>query len=153
MLFNTFVILGFKKKVIYQPIPEEEQATRSEKLNPRPYLRVLQGIDQRYPAEERGDLLIFLSGVNEISTITEACQSYATHTSRWIILTLHSTLSVTQQDKVSGTPTIIFMSMKLLLYYCLLFVQGAYWWGFLITGASVTSKTRANMLIRVLGNP
>uniref|UniRef100_A0A3Q4AE59 Uncharacterized protein n=1 Tax=Mola mola TaxID=94237 RepID=A0A3Q4AE59_MOLML len=90
----------FPIQVIYQPIPPEEQPSRSEKLDPRPYLRVLQGIDQRYPPEERGDLLLFLSGVAEISTIQEACQIYATHTRRWIILPLHSTLSLAQQDKV-----------------------------------------------------
>ncbi|KAJ8256636.1 hypothetical protein COCON_G00187880 [Conger conger] len=90
----------FPIQVIYQPIPQEEQVSRSEKLDPRPYLRVLQGIDQRYPPEERGDLLLFLSGVAEISTILEACQTYATHTSRWIVLPLHSTLSLAQQDKV-----------------------------------------------------
>ncbi|XP_026879499.2 probable ATP-dependent RNA helicase DHX34 [Electrophorus electricus] len=90
----------FPIQVIYQPIPPEEQASRSEKLDPRPYLRVLQGIDQRYPAEERGDLLLFLSGMAEISTILEACQTYASHTGRWIILPLHSTLSIAQQDKV-----------------------------------------------------
>uniref|UniRef100_A0A3Q3F046 DEAH (Asp-Glu-Ala-His) box polypeptide 34 n=1 Tax=Kryptolebias marmoratus TaxID=37003 RepID=A0A3Q3F046_KRYMA len=71
-----------------------------QKLDPRPYLRILQGIDQRYPPEERGDLLLFLSGVAEISTIQEACQIYATHTRRWIVLPLHSTLSLAQQDKV-----------------------------------------------------
>ncbi|XP_068441833.1 probable ATP-dependent RNA helicase DHX34 [Clinocottus analis] len=90
----------FPIQVIYQPIPNEEQASRSEKLDPRPYLRILQGIDQRYPPEERGDLLLFLSGVAEISTIQEACQVYATHTRRWIVLPLHSTLSLAQQDKV-----------------------------------------------------
>uniref|UniRef100_A0A3Q4G800 DEAH (Asp-Glu-Ala-His) box polypeptide 34 n=1 Tax=Neolamprologus brichardi TaxID=32507 RepID=A0A3Q4G800_NEOBR len=90
----------FPIQVIYQPIPPEEQSSKSEKLDPRPYLRILQGIDQRYPPEERGDLLLFLSGVAEISTIQEACQIYATHTRRWIILTLHSTLSIAQQDKV-----------------------------------------------------
>ncbi|TKS80720.1 putative ATP-dependent RNA helicase DHX34 [Collichthys lucidus] len=90
----------FPIQVIYQPIPPEEQPSRSEKLDPRPYLRILQGIDQRYPPEERGDLLLFLSGVAEISTIQEACQIYATHTSRWIVLPLHSTLSLAQQDKV-----------------------------------------------------
>ncbi|XP_034460896.1 probable ATP-dependent RNA helicase DHX34 isoform X2 [Hippoglossus hippoglossus] len=90
----------FPIQVIYQPIPSEEQPSRSEKLDPRPYLRILQGIDQRYPPEERGDLLLFLSGVAEISTIQEACQVYATHTSRWIVLPLHSTLSLAQQDKV-----------------------------------------------------
>ncbi|XP_076591191.1 putative ATP-dependent RNA helicase DHX34 [Chaetodon auriga] len=90
----------FPIQVIYQPIPPEEQPTRSEKLDPRPYLRILQAIDQRYPPEERGDLLLFLSGVAEISTIQEACQIYATHTRRWIVLPLHSTLSLAQQDKV-----------------------------------------------------
>ncbi|CAL1571021.1 unnamed protein product [Knipowitschia caucasica] len=90
----------FPIQVIYKPILPEEQVSRSEKLDPRPYLRILQGIDQRYPPEERGDLLIFLSGVTEISTIQEACQVYATHTRRWIILPLHSTLSLAQQDKV-----------------------------------------------------
>ncbi|XP_044057640.1 probable ATP-dependent RNA helicase DHX34 isoform X1 [Siniperca chuatsi] len=90
----------FPIQVIYQPIPPEEQSSRSEKLDPRPYLRILQGIDQRYPPEERGDLLLFLSGVAEISTIQEACQIYATHTRRWIVLPLHSTLSLAQQDKV-----------------------------------------------------
>ncbi|XP_011606913.1 probable ATP-dependent RNA helicase DHX34 [Takifugu rubripes] len=90
----------FPIQVTYQPIPPEEQASRSEKMDPRPYLRILQGIDQRYPPEERGDLLIFLSGLAEISTIQEACQIYATHTRRWIVLPLHSTLSLAQQDKV-----------------------------------------------------
>ncbi|KAK3547974.1 hypothetical protein QTP70_001635 [Hemibagrus guttatus] len=90
----------FPIQVIYQPIPQKEQVSHLEKLDPRPYLRVLQAIDQRYPPEERGDLLIFLSGIAEISTIMEACQTYAAHTSRWIVLPLHSTLSLTQQDKV-----------------------------------------------------
>ncbi|KAK5905068.1 hypothetical protein CesoFtcFv8_006573 [Champsocephalus esox] len=90
----------FPIQVLYQPIPPDELPSRSEKLDPRPYLRILQGIDQRYPPEERGDLLIFLSGVQEISTVQEACQVLATHTRRWIVLPLHSTLSLAQQDKV-----------------------------------------------------
>uniref|UniRef100_A0A3B4AT61 Uncharacterized protein n=1 Tax=Periophthalmus magnuspinnatus TaxID=409849 RepID=A0A3B4AT61_9GOBI len=103
--FNSAPVLQvpgrlFPIQVTYRPISPEEQVSRSEKLDPRPYLRILQGIDQRYPPEERGDLLIFLSGVTEISTIQEACQIYATHTRRWIILPLHSTLSLAQQDKV-----------------------------------------------------
>ncbi|XP_068106814.1 probable ATP-dependent RNA helicase DHX34 [Hyperolius riggenbachi] len=90
----------FPIQVIYQPIPQEETVSKSEKLDPRPYLRVLQGIDHKYPADERGDLLIFLSGVTEISTVQEAIQVYATHTQRWIVLPLHSTLSIADQDKV-----------------------------------------------------
>ncbi|MBN3310424.1 DHX34 helicase, partial [Amia calva] len=87
-------------QVVYQPVPPEEQPSRLEKLDPRPYLRVLQGIDQRYSPEERGDLLLFLSGVAEIGTVLEAAQTYATHSRRWIILPLHSTLSLAQQEKV-----------------------------------------------------
>ncbi|CAN9511628.1 unnamed protein product [Ophioblennius macclurei] len=90
----------FPIQVIYQPIPPEEQPSRSEKLDPRPYLRILQAIDRRYPPEERGDLLLFLSGMAEIGAVQEACQVYATHTRRWIVLPLHSTLSIAQQDKV-----------------------------------------------------
>ncbi|XP_073405442.1 probable ATP-dependent RNA helicase DHX34 [Dendrobates tinctorius] len=90
----------FPIQVIYQPIPQEEKASKSEKMDPRPYLRVLQGIDHKYPVDERGDLLIFLSGVTEISSVQEAVQIYATHTQRWIVLPLHSTLSIAEQDKV-----------------------------------------------------
>ncbi|XP_077141619.1 putative ATP-dependent RNA helicase DHX34 [Ranitomeya variabilis] len=90
----------FPIQVIYQPIPQEEKASKSEKLDPRPYLRVLQSIDHKYPVDERGDLLIFLSGVTEISSVQEAVQVYATHTQRWIVLPLHSTLSIAEQDKV-----------------------------------------------------
>ncbi|KAM8952308.1 putative ATP-dependent RNA helicase DHX34 [Pelodytes ibericus] len=90
----------FPIQVIYQPIPKEEATSKTEKMDPRPYLRVLQAIDQKYPADERGDLLIFLSGVTEISSVLEAVQVYATHTQRWITLPLHSTLSIAEQDKV-----------------------------------------------------
>ncbi|XP_063815457.1 probable ATP-dependent RNA helicase DHX34 [Pseudophryne corroboree] len=90
----------FPIQVIYQPIPQEETVSKSEKLDPRPYLRVLQAIDHKYPVDERGDLLIFLSGVTEISSVQEAVQVYATHTQRWIVLKLHSTLSIAEQDKV-----------------------------------------------------
>ncbi|XP_067170576.1 probable ATP-dependent RNA helicase DHX34 isoform X1 [Apteryx mantelli] len=96
----------FPITVIYQPIPKEEASTsgKSERLDPRPYLRVLQAIDHKYPPEERGDLLVFLSGVAEIGAVLEAAQTYATHTQRWIVLPLHSTLSVTEQDKVFDVP-------------------------------------------------
>ncbi|CAE1301621.1 DHX34 [Acanthosepion pharaonis] len=54
----------------------------------------------KYPSEYRGDLLIFLSGMTEILTIIEAAHEYAQQTKKWIILPLHSALSVDQQDKV-----------------------------------------------------
>ncbi|NXV23839.1 DHX34 helicase, partial [Cepphus grylle] len=99
----------FPISVIYQPIPKEEASTagkwgKSERLDPLPYLRVLQAIDHKYPPEERGDLLVFLSGVAEIGAVLEAAQAYAARTQRWIVLPLHSTLSVAQQDKVFDVP-------------------------------------------------
>ncbi|KAH0631464.1 hypothetical protein JD844_005796 [Phrynosoma platyrhinos] len=91
--------------VLYEPIrPEESASGRKERLDPRPFLRVLQAIDHKYPPEERGDLLVFLSGVAEIGAVMEAAQTYATHTQRWVILPLHSTLSVAEQDKVFDVP-------------------------------------------------
>uniref|UniRef100_A0A8D0GZI9 DExH-box helicase 34 n=1 Tax=Sphenodon punctatus TaxID=8508 RepID=A0A8D0GZI9_SPHPU len=99
----------FPITVLYQPIPPEEAAAaggrgRAERLDPRPYLRVLQAIDHKYPAEERGDLLIFLSGAAEIGAVLEAAQVYAARTQRWVALPLHSTLSVAEQDKVFDVP-------------------------------------------------
>lgn len=89
-------------QVIYQPIPPEESSRgRRERLGTQPFLRVLQAIDHKYPPEERGDLLIFLSGAAEIGAVVEAAQSYAAFTKRWVVLPLHSTLSVAEQDKVS----------------------------------------------------
>ncbi|XP_078668798.1 putative ATP-dependent RNA helicase DHX34 [Branchiostoma floridae x Branchiostoma belcheri] len=84
----------------YLPIKQEEQTSKSERLDPRPYLRVMQRIDHKYPGTERGDLLIFLSGMSEITAVVEAARLYAQHTKRWIVLPLHSTLSIEEQDKV-----------------------------------------------------
>ncbi|XP_053124402.1 probable ATP-dependent RNA helicase DHX34 isoform X2 [Hemicordylus capensis] len=91
----------FPITVLYEPIPAGEDGSRGQgRLDPRPYLRVLQAIDHQYPPEERGDLLVFLSGVAEIGAVVEAAQTYASHTQRWVVLPLHSTLSVAEQDKV-----------------------------------------------------
>ena len=49
-------------------------------------------------------MLIFLSGMNEITTIQEAAALYAEQTRRWIILALHSSLSIDDQDKVFDYP-------------------------------------------------
>lgn len=86
---------------MYQPQEAEPTTSKSEKLDPRPFLRVLEAIDTKYPPEERGDLLVFLSGMAEISAVLEAAQTYASHTQRWVVLPLHSALSVADQDKVS----------------------------------------------------
>ncbi|KAI5759599.1 DHX34 [Gulo gulo luscus] len=90
----------FPITVMYQPQEAEPPASKSEKLDPRPFLRVLEAIDNKYPPEERGDVLVFLSGMAEISSVLEAAQAYAGHTQRWVVLPLHSALSVADQDKV-----------------------------------------------------
>ncbi len=88
-------------KLNYMPVPAIEKSSDSAKLNPAPYVRVLQLIDRKYPDKERGDVLIFLSGLREITTVAEACQEYADTTKgKWIVLPLHSTLSLAEQDKV-----------------------------------------------------
>ena len=54
----------------------------------------------QYPSNERGDVLIFLSGLSEIMAVVEAGKDYAQKTKSWIILPLHSALSIAEQDKV-----------------------------------------------------
>ncbi|KAJ3022102.1 DEAH (Asp-Glu-Ala-His) box polypeptide 34 [Thoreauomyces humboldtii] len=74
-------------------------ATRNVKIDAKPYLRVMDRIDQLVPAHERGDLLVFVSGINEIELLAEEMKAYASANRRWIILLLHSSLSVTEQEK------------------------------------------------------
>lgn len=50
--------------------------------------------------DEKGDLLIFLSGINEITAVVDAAKEYSVKKNNWIVLPLHSTLSITEQDKV-----------------------------------------------------
>eukprot|EP00090_Calanus_glacialis_P045237 TRINITY_DN8265_c0_g1_i2.p1 TRINITY_DN8265_c0_g1~~TRINITY_DN8265_c0_g1_i2.p1 ORF type:complete len:1169 (-),score=448.58 TRINITY_DN8265_c0_g1_i2:22-3528(-) len=85
----------------YHPIPSVEDGDR---LNPAPYVRVLQMIDRKYPQTERGDLLIFLSGITEITKVVDACRQYAEINNQWVVLPLHSTLSLAEQDKVFDYP-------------------------------------------------
>ena len=41
-------------KLQYKPVSVEEQGGKTERLDPSPYMRVLQLIDHKYPATERG---------------------------------------------------------------------------------------------------
>ena len=88
----------------YSPLSIEEQGTKTNKIDPAPYLRILQAIDHKYPAKERGDVLVFLSGMTEIMTVAEVAKEYAEKTKRWIILMLHSALPLAEQDKVFDLP-------------------------------------------------
>ncbi|UJR09789.1 hypothetical protein I4U23_014016 [Adineta vaga] len=78
----------------------EESASKTSKIDAKPYLRIMEQIDAKYPSSDRGDMLIFLSGMAEIQGVMEATQSYAQETQRWIVLPLHSALSLEEQDRV-----------------------------------------------------
>ena len=54
----------------------------------------------QYLKTERGDLLVFVSGMNEISTLLQEAKAYTQSTGTWIVLPLHSALSIEEQDKV-----------------------------------------------------
>ncbi|XP_077495677.1 putative ATP-dependent RNA helicase DHX34 isoform X2 [Amblyomma americanum] len=90
----------FPIQVQYHPVTVEEKRSRTGRLNPAPYVKLLSLIDNKYPSNERGDLLVFLSGMSEISAVQEAAEEYASQNGHWIVLPLHSTLSLAEQDKV-----------------------------------------------------
>ncbi|XP_062517245.1 probable ATP-dependent RNA helicase DHX34 [Corticium candelabrum] len=79
--------------------PGHHENLSKEKFDSSQYLRIMQQIDHKYPAGERGDLLIFLSGMKEISAVVEEARLYAMSTRRWTVLPLHSALSIQEQDK------------------------------------------------------
>ena len=45
-------------------------------------------------------MLIFLGGLSDIQTVYDAAKEFAAESKRWIILQLHSSLSIDEQDKV-----------------------------------------------------
>ncbi|XP_047128394.1 probable ATP-dependent RNA helicase DHX34 isoform X1 [Hydra vulgaris] len=81
-------------------VQKSELKDKHDRLDPSPYLKVMQLIDKKYPSSERGDLLIFMSGMSEIAAVVEAAKEYAAKSKSWIILPLHSSLSVEEQDKI-----------------------------------------------------
>ncbi|CAN0473696.1 unnamed protein product, partial [Scytosiphon promiscuus] len=74
----------------------------SPSLPPAPLLQLLESIDTTTPRDERGDLLVFLSGMSDMLAVTEGVREYveAKTPRRWVVLMLHSSLSVEEQDKV-----------------------------------------------------
>ncbi|KAK9503325.1 hypothetical protein O3M35_011924 [Rhynocoris fuscipes] len=87
-------------KVQYMPIPSHEVLEQNKKFSAEPYIRIMQLIDSKYPSNERGDLLMFVSGFSEINAIIDAGTQYNEKAKKWIILPLHSSLSIAEQDKV-----------------------------------------------------
>lgn len=73
---------------------------------------------------ERGDLLIFLSGMSEITAVVDAAKEYSKKDNSWIVLPLHSTLSIADQDKVytigtSNSIKIFYSSQTRSFTYCI----------------------------------
>lgn len=56
-------------KLQYLPLSEKESS--KERIDPGPYRRILQMIEDKFPVNERGDVLIFLSGITEITMVAE----------------------------------------------------------------------------------
>lgn len=84
----------------YHPIVKDPFERKREKFDSRPYLKIIQMIDDKYPTYQKGDMLIFLNGFSEISALTDAVTEYSQIKQNWIVLPLHSSLSLEDQDKV-----------------------------------------------------
>ncbi|KAI3661037.1 hypothetical protein MP638_004072 [Amoeboaphelidium occidentale] len=84
----------FKKSI---PISKKIQ-----KFNTKPFIDVIKYIDTKYPIKQSGggDLLIFLSGMQEITQLADEIEKYNREVRSWIVLKLHSTLSIQKQDLV-----------------------------------------------------
>lgn len=76
---------------------------KSERFDPSPFIKIMQMIDKKYPKHERGDVLMFLSGMAEITAVVDAARVYCEKVDSWIILPLHSSMSLAEQDKVLYT--------------------------------------------------
>jgi len=91
------------------PLPSESRQTVSglmtsklpgskpKPIDTTPYLRLLERIDREYDRSQRGDLLVFLSGINEITAVAERMREHAKKTKRWIVLMLHSSVPAEEQ--------------------------------------------------------
>ncbi|XP_018573100.1 probable ATP-dependent RNA helicase DHX34 [Anoplophora glabripennis] len=91
-------------EVQYKPIIKDPYERKRDKFDCGPYLQILQMIDEKYPPHQKGDVLIFLNGFSEISTLADAVTEYGQYKNNWIVLPLHSTLSLEEQDKVFDYP-------------------------------------------------
>ncbi|EFA04971.1 probable ATP-dependent RNA helicase DHX34 [Tribolium castaneum] len=94
----------FPIEIVYRPIIRDPYERKREKLDCTPYLQIIQMIDEKYQPSQKGDLLIFLNGYSEISTLADAVSEYSQVKKNWIVLQLHSSLSLEEQDKVFDYP-------------------------------------------------
>lgn len=83
----------------YKPIIQDRYE-KTKKFDSSPYVQILQKIDNDYPKYERGDVLVFLSGIADITRLAEDVIEYNKEKQNWIVLPLHSSLSIAEQDRV-----------------------------------------------------
>lgn len=91
-------------EINYRPIIKDPFERKRDKIDCTPYLQIIQMIDEKYQPHQKGDLLVFLNGYSEISTLADAVNDYSQHKKNWIVLQLHSSLSLEDQDKVFDYP-------------------------------------------------
>ncbi|KAG2179770.1 hypothetical protein INT43_003553 [Umbelopsis isabellina] len=75
-------------------------ASRSERISAAPYLKIMDYIDQSVPSTERGDLLIFMSGIEEITTLAEGLTPYAEQTKAETSVTIDGIRFIIDSGKV-----------------------------------------------------
>ncbi|GAX84032.1 hypothetical protein CEUSTIGMA_g11456.t1 [Chlamydomonas eustigma] len=93
-----------QSKLQQQPARGSGNKDRSQDaIDPKPYIKLLQCIDGEVPSSQRGDMLIFVAGMADIVALSEAIRAYAQESRRWLVLPLHSSLPVEEQDKVFDT--------------------------------------------------
>lgn len=97
----------------YHPIIKDPFERKREKFDSRPYLKIIQMIDEKFPSYQKGDMLIFLNGFSEISALADAVTEYSIIKKNWIVLPLHSSLSLEDQDKVRYSSSVLTF-----IYYC-----------------------------------
>lgn len=108
----NYVPIGDPDKNLLDPVylKQRQQAefakslpTKPMALEAKPFIRIMEDIDSKYLPTEPGDLLIFLSGMNEISAISRQIEEYTETNGRWVVLKLHSSLSLEEQDLAFDT--------------------------------------------------
>ena len=60
-----------------------------DSIDPKPYLKLLQRLDSEIPSSQRGDMLIFVSGMADMVALSDGLRPYAMEGRRWLILPLH----------------------------------------------------------------
>ena len=69
--------------------PTKTKERCQDSIDPKPYLKLIQRLDSEIPASQRGDMLVFVSGMADIVALSDGLRPYAMESRRWIILPLH----------------------------------------------------------------